>query len=244
MKDETPPKKRLTIFQKIRRHTSSGPQLKLDQEPPLPEKIYLETANETLSQSPLSIKDGRPSIDSKRKSVSTMPSQSAELLKPIPSTDEIDSDCASALPETRGDRSPLIKNPGTIMRFQQRFPDVSDDLMEIHSCAWERDILWQGRIYITASTICFYAKIFGNEVKKAIPFRDIIEIEKANMAAVFPNAIRIHTNEMKYFFASFLRRDLVYDHLKLLWANRHTSNLVHLSEAHCSDTSIDQSFEK
>jgi hypothetical protein len=188
------------------------------------------------------MQDRRPSIDSKRKSVTAIPSYTSELLKPIPSTDEIDPDFAGS--QSGGDRSPLIKNPGTIMRFQQRFPGVSDELIEIHSCAWERDILWQGRIYITASTVCFYAKIFGNEVKKEILFSDMVDIEKANVAAVIPNAIRIHTKETKYFFASFMRRDVVYDHLKLLWGNRNTEKLLHLSETHYSDTSIDQSIEK
>lgn len=97
---------------------------------------------------------------------------------------------------------------------------VRDAINTDYSCAWEKDILWQGRIYITSVAFCFYAKIFGNEIKQTIYLKDIINIEKANTAGVFSNAIRIYVQGTKpYFFASFLRRDQVYDEMIELWEN-------------------------
>jgi hypothetical protein len=51
-----------------------------------------------------------------------------------------------------------------------------------YSCAWERDILWQGRMYVTLQALCFYSNIFGNEIKLVIYMSEITSIEKANFA--------------------------------------------------------------
>lgn len=63
-----------------------------------------------------------------------------------------------------------------------------------YSCAWEKDILWQGRIYITDTALCFYSKIlFGNEIKETIWMKNIARIEKSSVAGVIPNAITVYT---------------------------------------------------
>jgi hypothetical protein len=183
------PKRGMSIFQKIRRHTTSiAISLKIENEP----ELAVNDTEPNLFNSPLP--------DEKRQSLTHRTS-------------------VASLTQSTSDLFFAPINPGTIMRFQNRFPDVPTSLLEYHSCAWERDILWQGRMYITTSAICFYAKIFGNEVKKSIDFNEITEIEKAYTVGLFPNAIRVHTKNQRYFFTSFLKRDVVYDQLKDLWMN-------------------------
>jgi hypothetical protein len=84
-------------------------------------------------------------------------------------------------------------------RFSARFPEINDPYLEIYSCALERDILWQGRIYVTNAAICFYSKIFSNELKQIIYLKDVDSMEKAMTAGIFPNAIRITAGESKVY---------------------------------------------
>ncbi|ELU44210.1 GRAM domain-containing protein [Rhizoctonia solani AG-1 IA] len=78
-----------------------------------------------------------------------------------------------------------------------------------YGCAWHREILVQGRLYISENHLCFYL---------TIPFLDITGIEKRMTAYVIPNAILITTfGGTEYTFASFLTRDTVYDLMQSLW---------------------------
>lgn len=38
-------------------------------------------------------------------------------------------------------------------------------LLSVYSCALLRDILLQGRLYISRSWLCFYANLFGKDIK-------------------------------------------------------------------------------
>lgn len=87
------------------------------------------------------------------------------------------------------------KSEQTMKRFQERFPTINEPMIDYYNCAWDKDFLTQGRIYLTASSICFYAKIFGNEVKQIILLSQVIELEKANTAGFFCNAIRVYTKD-------------------------------------------------
>ncbi|KAJ3368148.1 hypothetical protein HDU91_000814 [Kappamyces sp. JEL0680] len=113
--------------------------------------------------------------------------------------------------------SPASKRASTITNFASRFPDVPDALLQYFSCAWEKEILWQGRLYITSGHLCFYSKIFGNEIKQIIRLADVVELEKSNVAALIPNAITIRTKDTRFFFASFLKRDTAFDAIHQLW---------------------------
>ncbi|KAG2217481.1 hypothetical protein INT45_010767, partial [Circinella minor] len=105
------------------------------------------------------------------------------------------------------------------IEFHTLFKSVpeSDHLMNDYGCALQKEILIQGRMYISGSHICFNANIFGWVTNLVIDFTDIIEIEKRTTAIFIPNAIQISTSQAKYFFASFLSRDQAYDHITQLW---------------------------
>ncbi|KAF9153018.1 hypothetical protein BG015_004268 [Linnemannia schmuckeri] len=60
-----------------------------------------------------------------------------------------------------------------------------------YSCALEREILWQGTLYVAATHVCFYGKHFGKTVKVIIDYRDLVLIEREKKLGVFPSSIRL-----------------------------------------------------
>ncbi|ORZ10335.1 hypothetical protein BCR41DRAFT_372510 [Lobosporangium transversale] len=59
------------------------------------------------------------------------------------------------------------------------------------ACALEREILWQGTLYVTATHVCFYGKHFGRTVRVMVDYRDLISVDKEKKMGVFPSSIRI-----------------------------------------------------
>lgn len=92
-----------------------------------------------------------------------------------------------------------------------------DYLIEDYGCALQREILIQGRIYISENHICFHANIFGWITNLSIPIYEIVSLEKKMTAFVIPNAIQITTRQSKYTFASFLSRDTTFDVIYNIW---------------------------
>lgn len=105
--------------------------------------------------------------------------------------------------------------------FRKTFKDVPKEerLIVDYSCAMQKDILVQGRMYISQNWICFYANIFRWETVLTIPCRDVTAITKEKTARVIPNAIHITTTTEKYFFTSFGARDKTYMMLFRIWQN-------------------------
>lgn len=103
--------------------------------------------------------------------------------------------------------------------FHELFPSIpeGDYLIEDYGCALQREILIQGRIYISENHICFHANIFGWITDLSIPIYEITALEKKMTAYVIPNAIQITTRQAKYTFASFLSRDTTYDVIANIW---------------------------
>ncbi|XP_076457671.1 protein Aster-B-like [Babylonia areolata] len=105
--------------------------------------------------------------------------------------------------------------------FRKTFKDIPKDerLIVEYSCALQKDILVQGRMYISQNWVCFYANIFRWETLLTIPCRDITAVTKEKTARVIPNAIQITTATEKYFFTSFGTRDKTYMMLFRIWQN-------------------------
>ncbi|KAJ9119609.1 hypothetical protein QFC22_003318 [Naganishia vaughanmartiniae] len=104
------------------------------------------------------------------------------------------------------------------------FPGLSD-----YGCALQKDILLQGRIYVSEHHLSFHANIFGWITNASITFAviiafaDVIAIEKKMTAFVIPNAISISTRQGKnYTFASFISRDSTYDVFINVWRQSHS----------------------
>lgn len=107
--------------------------------------------------------------------------------------------------------------------FHQLFSQVPEDdyLIEDYGCALVREILTQGRMYISENHICFNANIFGWVTNVVLPFAEIVSIEKRMTAFVIPNAIQIATLHAKHTFTSFLSRDTTYDLIVNIWKLSH-----------------------
>jgi len=102
-----------------------------------------------------------------------------------------------------------------------------------YSCAYHKDILHQGRMYVTTNTCCFYSYIFGWENKVVVDWKEVSSITKEKTAFFIPNAIQITAGSTKYFFASFVERDASYMMLFRLWQAALANQLL-------SDEDIDQ----
>ncbi|KAF8578615.1 hypothetical protein K439DRAFT_1361765 [Ramaria rubella] len=103
--------------------------------------------------------------------------------------------------------------------FHALFPTVpeGDYLIDDYGCALQREILIQGRLYISENHICFHANIFGWTTDLVIPIEDITNLDKRMTAYVIPNAIQVSTHSGKYTFASLLSRDTTYDVIYNIW---------------------------
>lgn len=106
---------------------------------------------------------------------------------------------------------------------------LDDELVEDCGCALQKEILMQGRMYISLGHICFYSNIFGWVTQLAISFDEVMSVEKRNTAMVFPNAIAIQTLHNKYVFASFIGRDSTFEMIVALWRVGHPN--LHVTES-------------
>ncbi|KAJ3234220.1 hypothetical protein HDU78_005948 [Chytriomyces hyalinus] len=99
------------------------------------------------------------------------------------------------------------------------FPEISPDeaALNVYNCAIEKDILWQGKLYLTTNYLCFHSIVFGKTERLVVKWLDIISIEKKMTASVFPNAIKVTTLEGKHTFASFLYRDTAHAEISAHW---------------------------
>lgn len=88
-----------------------------------------------------------------------------------------------------------------------------------YSCALQKDILIQGRIYLTVNYFAFYANIFKWETNVVIKCKDITSLTKTNTAFVIPNAIQICTKSDKFVFTSFVARDKTFVMMFRVWQN-------------------------
>ncbi|XP_062869376.1 GRAM domain-containing protein 2A [Trichomycterus rosablanca] len=102
-------------------------------------------------------------------------------------------------------------------QYHKLFQNVPKEeiLMKVYSCALLRDILLQGRLYISKNWLCFYANLFGKDIKVAIPVVSVRLVKKHKTAGLVPNGLIITTDSsQKYVFVSLLSRDSVYDVLR------------------------------
>ncbi|KTF80541.1 hypothetical protein cypCar_00034591, partial [Cyprinus carpio] len=82
-----------------------------------------------------------------------------------------------------------------------------------------RDILLQGRLYLSENWICFYSNIFRWETLLTVRLKDICSMTKEKTARLIPNAVQVCTDTEKHFFTSFGARDRTYMMMFRLWQN-------------------------
>ncbi|XP_053774341.1 protein Aster-C isoform X4 [Desmodus rotundus] len=97
-------------------------------------------------------------------------------------------------------------------------PDT-EKLIADYACALQRDILLQGRLYLSENWLCFHSNIFRWETTISIALKNITFMTKEKTARLIPNAIQIATEGEKFFFTSFGARDRSYLSIFRLWQN-------------------------
>ncbi|XP_027724584.1 protein Aster-C isoform X4 [Vombatus ursinus] len=105
--------------------------------------------------------------------------------------------------------------------FKRQFSHLpeSERLVVDYACALQKDILLQGRLYLSENWLCFHSNIFRWETTISIALKDITFMTKEKTARLIPNAIQIITESEKFFFTSFGARDRSYLSIFRLWQN-------------------------
>ncbi|XP_038625613.1 GRAM domain-containing protein 2B isoform X1 [Tachyglossus aculeatus] len=109
------------------------------------------------------------------------------------------------------------------VHFHKLFLEVSKEepLRQSFTCALQKEILFQGKLFISENWICFHS-FFGKDTKICIPAPSVTLIKKTKTALLVPNALIIATVTDKYVFVSLLSRDTTYKLLKSVC--RHLEN--------------------
>ncbi|XP_006870734.1 PREDICTED: GRAM domain-containing protein 3 isoform X2 [Chrysochloris asiatica] len=102
------------------------------------------------------------------------------------------------------------------MHFHKLFLDVptEEPLRQSFTCALQKEILYQGKLFVSENWICFHSKVFGRDTKISIPALSVTLIKKTKTALLVPNALVIATVTDRYIFVSLLSRDSTYKLLK------------------------------
>lgn len=132
-----------------------------------------------------------------------------EQLSPMPSP----SDGETKFERKKSQHSRLSK---TNVQYHKIFKEVCKDevLKQSYTCALQKDILYQGKMFVSDNWICFHSKVFGKDTKIAIPVISVTFIKKTKTALLVPNALVIETTNEQHVFVSLLSRNTTYKLLK------------------------------
>ncbi|KAF7654503.1 hypothetical protein LDENG_00068770 [Lucifuga dentata] len=151
--------------------------------------------------------DPDPDLSESRRRAAGIRLKPAEQLSPMLSP----SDCE----RKKSQSSQLSK---TNAHYHKLFKEVSKDevLKQSYTCALQKDILYQGKMFVSDNWICFHSKVFGKDTKIVIPVASVTFIKKTKTAILVPNALVIETASEQHVFVSFLSRNATYKLLKSL----------------------------
>ncbi|KAK2493645.1 hypothetical protein MC885_019583, partial [Smutsia gigantea] len=95
-------------------------------------------------------------------------------------------------------------------QYHKLFKDIplEEVVLKVCSCALQRDLLLQGRLYISPNWLCFHARLFGKDIKVVIPVVSVQMIKKHKMARLLPNGLAITTTSSQKVSESLSQRCL------------------------------------
>uniref|UniRef100_A0A1A8LG91 GRAM domain containing 3 n=6 Tax=Nothobranchius TaxID=28779 RepID=A0A1A8LG91_9TELE len=144
-----------------------------------------------------------------RKKAASIRQKPAEPLSPMLSLYEF---------ETKFDRKKSQSNQlsKSNTQYHKLFKDVRKDeiLRQSYTCAWQKDMLYQGKMFVSDNWICFHSKVFGKDTRISIPVMSVKLIKKTKTALLVPNALVIVTTIEQHVFVSFLSRNNTFKLLK------------------------------
>ncbi|XP_019406145.1 PREDICTED: GRAM domain-containing protein 2-like isoform X1 [Crocodylus porosus] len=118
------------------------------------------------------------------------------------------------LGKQKNSSSSLVKR---MVSFHKAFKDIPEEeaLLDSFSCAWQKEVPYHGRLYVSQNYICFHCSMLLKDVKVVIPVSSIAIFKKANTALLVPNALSIRTVEgEKFLFVSLRTREATYQLLR------------------------------
>ncbi|KAL0140368.1 hypothetical protein V8B55DRAFT_1506626 [Mucor lusitanicus] len=217
-------------------HTHSSPKLPLPISNHRRSSFSTDVSNDQYEEKPLVSQRSFPHLTSKKHRQQRRGSDA------ISSTDDMGSDGSFSISASAESSNRCITEYNSLRNdkrnndFHSLFRSVPDQerLIDDYGCALQKEILLQGRVYISEHHLCFNANIFGWITNLVIAFADIEDIEKRSTAIFIPNAILISTCSSKvglirtkHFLASFLSRDQAYDQMVEIWESFSSTIQVH-----------------
>lgn len=153
--------------------------------------------------------DSEPGTSESRKKTAAMKFKPVEQLSPLHSP----VDYETKFERKKSQPSQLSK---TNAQYHKIFKEVSKDesLRQSYTCALQKDILYQGKMFVSDNWICFHSKVFGRDTKIAIPVMSVTFLKKTKTALLVPNALVIETTNEQHVFVSFLSRNTTFKILK------------------------------
>ncbi|ODV87131.1 hypothetical protein CANARDRAFT_186558, partial [[Candida] arabinofermentans NRRL YB-2248] len=137
----------------------------------------------------------------------------------------VDEDSMSAATKKRADK--LAESLGIKVcsekrqeSFHQLFPQLkpTEILIEDFTCAFRKEILIQGKLYVSEYNLSFHSNIIGLVTHFSIPLNKVLSIKKKKTVGI-PNAIELSTLHDKYTFATLINRDSAYELLRKVLTN-------------------------
>ncbi|KAM6369473.1 GRAM domain-containing protein 2A-like [Pluvialis apricaria] len=101
--------------------------------------------------------------------------------------------------------------------YRKAFGDLAEqeELLACFSCAWQREVPYHGRLYISSHHVCFHSSLLLKDIKVVVPVASISALKKTNTALLVPNALSIRmASGEKFLFVSLRQREATYQLLK------------------------------
>lgn len=115
----------------------------------------------------------------------------------------------------QGSPSPSLSKQDS--SYRRAFGELAeqDVLLGCFSCAWQREMPYHGRLYVSSRHICFHSNLLLKDIKAVVPVASISALKKTNTALLVPNAVSIRTAKgEKFLFVSLRRREATYQLLR------------------------------
>ncbi|KAJ7418971.1 GRAM domain-containing protein 2-like protein [Pitangus sulphuratus] len=97
--------------------------------------------------------------------------------------------------------------------YRRAFGELAerDALLGCFSCAWQREVPYHGRLYVSSRHIFFHSSLLLKDIKAVIPVASVSALKKTNTALLVPNALSIRTAQgEKFLFVSLRQREATY----------------------------------
>ncbi|KAL6104402.1 uncharacterized protein ACO6RY_14141 [Pungitius sinensis] len=118
--------------------------------------------------------------------------------------------------------------------FYKQFQEVpaGESLLHTFTCALQKEVLYQGRLFVSENYVCFYSSVLLKDTKVVIPASSVMEVKKHSSAL---SVLSILTADgEKYSFMSLRRLEVCYRLLQAVCCQKREKSInssPHLSSA-------------